>query len=143
MADALRSTFAWFDRHSGWAAPDPGSIDEWAADGVGRCPDGCMVAPAAPCPHGLASWWLVLRSLDRPGTADPLPPERMVPSPDRLDPARADYPAILDRHHRAVETGSAGYLDPQTGLFVLTARTLWDRKSCCERGCRHCPYTDR
>jgi hypothetical protein len=75
--------------------------------------------------------------------ADPLPPDRLIPARHRLDPARSDYATILDRHRAAVEAGEPGYLDPATGLFVLTARTLWERRTCCDRGCRHCPYTER
>jgi Family of unknown function (DUF5522) len=67
----------------------------------------------------------------------------LVPARSRLDRARADYAAILDRHHAAVAAGDPGYLDPATGLFVLTASTLWERGECCDSGCRHCPYTDR
>lgn len=62
------------------------------------------------------------------------------PHPQRLAP---DHPAraeILARHATALRAGQAGYLDPQTGLFVLTAGFLRDRGTCCERGCRHCPY---
>lgn len=33
-----------------------------------------------------------------------------------------------------------GYEDPGTGLFVQTAAHLLRRGSCCESGCRHCPY---
>jgi hypothetical protein len=33
-----------------------------------------------------------------------------------------------------------GYLDPDTGLFVLTAAYLLERAVCCGTGCRHCPY---
>jgi hypothetical protein len=36
--------------------------------------------------------------------------------------------------------GEAGYLDPATGLFVMTAAHLADRGTCCDSGCRHCPY---
>jgi hypothetical protein len=36
----------------------------------------------------------------------------------------------------------AGYLDPATGLFVLTAAYLLERSTCCETGCRHCPYLE-
>jgi Family of unknown function (DUF5522) len=43
-------------------------------------------------------------------------------------------------HDRAVAEGQAGYLDPETGLFVLTAVYLRERASCCGQGCRHCPY---
>jgi hypothetical protein len=62
------------------------------------------------------------------------------PHPERL---AADHPAraqILARHSAAMAAGLAGYLDPQTGLFVLTAKFLADRGACCGRGCRHCPY---
>lgn len=45
-------------------------------------------------------------------------------------------------HDEAVDAGQAGYLDPATGLFVLTAAYLAERGSCCSQGCRHCPYTD-
>ena len=112
------------------------------ADGVCRCPDECLVGPAETCPHGLASWWLVLRALDRP-SAVPLPPERLVPHDSRLDRDRTDYVAVVDAHHAAILRGDTGYTDPATGLFVQTARTLWDRGSCCDQGCRHCPYLDR
>jgi hypothetical protein len=43
-------------------------------------------------------------------------------------------------HDAAVAAGEAGYLDPDTGLFVLTAQYLLDRGHCCGNGCRHCPY---
>jgi hypothetical protein len=36
--------------------------------------------------------------------------------------------------------GDPGYADPETSLFVLTAAYLRERGSCCESGCRHCPY---
>ena len=114
------------------------------SDRVCRCPDECLVGPAECCPHGLASWWLVLRTMDRPDTAAPLPPVRLVPRPDRLDPRREpEYVAAMDAHHHALVLGDAGYMDPTTGLFVQTARTLWDRGTCCEQGCRHCPFVER
>ena len=43
-------------------------------------------------------------------------------------------------HDAAVERGEAGYLDPDTGLFVMTSAYLLDRGYCCDNGCRHCPY---
>lgn len=52
-------------------------------------------------------------------------------------PGRAE---MLAAHAAAMERGEAGYIDPESGLFVLTARFLADRGTCCERGCRHCPY---
>jgi hypothetical protein len=62
------------------------------------------------------------------------------PHPLRLPPEHPRRAEILARHGQAVATGQAGYSDPDTGLFVLTARFLADRGTCCERGCRHCPY---
>jgi hypothetical protein len=143
-AEAIRRTHAWFERNSGWSPPDSDTLAEWMSDGICRCPDECLVAPTDCCPHGLASWWLVLRTLDRLDGAAPLPPELLVPHTDRLDPRRGpDYLAIMDAHHQALLAGQTGYLDPLSGLFVQTARTLWDRGACCEQGCRHCPFVDR
>lgn len=62
------------------------------------------------------------------------------PHPDRLP---ADHPrrdVILAAHEAALAAGEAGYLDPGTGLFVLTAAELAAQGTCCDRGCRHCPY---
>jgi hypothetical protein len=47
---------------------------------------------------------------------------------------------IRQRHDAAVARGEPGYLDPGTGLYVLTARYLADRGHCCASGCRHCPW---
>lgn len=54
-----------------------------------------------------------------------------MPSPD---------PRAEEAHRRATDAGEAGYLDPATGLFVLTAAYLTERGTCCTNGCRHCPY---
>lgn len=43
-------------------------------------------------------------------------------------------------HLGAVERGAPAYIDPDTGLLVLTAHELLRRGSCCGWGCRHCPY---
>lgn len=45
-------------------------------------------------------------------------------------------------HDDAVALGEAGYLDPDTGLFVMTAAYLLAKGACCESGCRHCPYSE-
>jgi hypothetical protein len=55
------------------------------------------------------------------------------------DPRRAE---ILGAHRWALSAGAAGYADPQTGLFVFTAAYLAARGTCCDSGCRHCPYVD-
>jgi hypothetical protein len=79
----------------------------------------------------------------------PVPESRRLPRADRpldephlsrlpLDTARRTE--ILAAHAEALRAGQAGYPDPETGLFVLTAAFLADRGTCCGRGCRHCPY---
>ena len=43
-------------------------------------------------------------------------------------------------HADAVRRGQDGYIDPDTGYFVLTATALTRRGGCCGMGCRHGPY---
>ena len=38
--------------------------------------------------------------------------------------------------------GEATYLDPATGYSVFTSAYLRARGTCCDSGCRHCPYRD-
>jgi Family of unknown function (DUF5522) len=65
----------------------------------------------------------------------------MTAGPGASSPERDQRPdAIRQAHDGAVQAGEPGYLDPATGLFVLTAAYLADRGSCCAQGCRHCPY---
>jgi hypothetical protein len=64
------------------------------------------------------------------------------PHPSRLSPDHPRRAEILAAHKAALDAGDAGYLDPDTGLFVLTAGFLARRGTCCGRGCRHCPYTN-
>ena len=52
----------------------------------------------------------------------------------------AHFAEIVAAHAAAVAAGEAGYIDPVSGLFVLTAATLASRGECCDQGCRHCPY---
>ena len=70
----------------------------------------------------------------------PAPRPLTQPHPERLAPDQPRYDEILSRHAAALETGNSGYIDPLSGLFVLTAAFLADRGSCCDKGCRHCPY---
>jgi hypothetical protein len=63
---AVAAALAWFESNSGWAPPDPDTLAELAADGVGRAPDDCLTTPRGWCEHGLASWALILESLDGP-----------------------------------------------------------------------------
>ena len=78
-----------------------------------------------------------------PGRRLPLAPRPLTePHPSRLPPRHSRRAEILAAHAAALLERRAGYLDPETGLFVLTAAFLADRGTCCGRGCRHCPYLD-
>ncbi|MGB5809643.1 MAG: DUF5522 domain-containing protein [Polyangiales bacterium] len=50
--------------------------------------------------------------------------------------------SVICAHDEAVERGEDGYLDPETGLFVMTSAYLRKRDRCCGSGCRHCPYDE-
>ena len=65
------------------------------------------------------------------------------PAAGSADPARPDYAAILAAHGRALAAAEEGYLDPATGYWCFTAAYLWDRGTCCDSGCRHCPYVNQ
>ncbi|MGH9171629.1 MAG: DUF5522 domain-containing protein [Acidimicrobiales bacterium] len=62
------------------------------------------------------------------------------PSRSRLPEDTPHRDEILAAHASALAAHEAGYLDPVTGLFVLSAAYLAERGYCCECGCRHCPY---
>ncbi len=64
------------------------------------------------------------------------------PHPTRLPLDHPDREAILAAHAAALARGDPGYLDPRSGLFVLTASFLLERGACCHSGCRHCPYLE-
>ncbi|HPF13532.1 MAG: hypothetical protein H6830_07315 [Planctomycetes bacterium] len=70
----------------------------------------------------------------------PLPEARRKPHPQRLSPQHPQYDAIVAAHEAAIERGQPMYVDPCSGLWVQTAATIWARGSCCDLGCRHCPY---
>jgi hypothetical protein len=52
----------------------------------------------------------------------------------------SDDARIAAVHAKAMADGEDGYLDPSTGLFVLTEAYLISNGACCGNGCRHCPY---
>jgi hypothetical protein len=74
--------------------------------------------------------------------SDPADRPPAEPHASRLAPDHPDRPAILAAHAAALEAGEAGYDDPSTGLFVFASRYLLARGSCCDSGCRHCPYVE-
>ncbi|MEO9181570.1 MAG: DUF5522 domain-containing protein [Acidimicrobiales bacterium] len=64
------------------------------------------------------------------------------PHPSRCNPSRADYDVIIEEHERAVHGGEPSYRDPSSGLTVITVVTHLARGTCCNSGCRHCPYIE-
>lgn len=72
--------------------------------------------------------------------ADPAPRGPNEPHPGRL---AIDHPrrgAILAAHRAALDAGADSYVDPASGFTVLTSAFLLERGTCCDSGCRHCPY---
>ena len=72
----------------------------------------------------------------------PAPHTAPRPHPSRCDPTRRDYEEILFAHDAATAAGEPTYRDPSSGLMVLTAATHLARGTCCDSGCRHCPYVE-
>eukprot|EP00968_Pinguiococcus_pyrenoidosus_P027951 scaffold7580_cov325-Pinguiococcus_pyrenoidosus.AAC.5 len=80
------------------------------------------------------------------------PPSGSTESPtDDNDAAGATASVDIEElHENACQRGEKGYMDPATGLFVMTRealrqvrtshRALVKRKRCCGNACRHCPY---
>jgi hypothetical protein len=62
------------------------------------------------------------------------------PHPDRLPPDDPAFARIISAHAEALRSRADTYVDPRSGLTVLTAGYLARRGYCCESGCRHCPY---
>jgi len=62
------------------------------------------------------------------------------PHPMRFPVAHRRYAEVIDRHAEAVAAGSPTYRDPVSGYQVFTAASLVERGSCCDTGCRHCPW---
>ena len=64
------------------------------------------------------------------------------PHPERLARDNPTYAQVIAAHDAALHAGADTYLDPISGLVVLTAAFLACRGFCCESGCRHCPYLE-
>jgi hypothetical protein len=56
--------------------------------------------------------------------------------------ARNLPPDVQLAHDEAVAEGHDFYIDPRSGLLVMTALYLTERGYCCSNNCRHCPYRD-
>lgn len=65
-----------------------------------------------------------------------------VARPDRLSPGHPRHDEIVSAHGEAVADRRSVYVDPVSGLSVMTARFLAERGYCCGSGCRHCPYEE-
>ena len=64
----------------------------------------------------------------------------LEPHPSRLPLSHPMRAEILAAHARAVEAGDDTYVDPASGYTALTSAFLLRRGTCCDTGCRHCPY---
>ena len=52
-----------------------------------------------------------------------------------------DLPEVIqDLHLEACLRKEYGYIDPESGKYVMTEYYLKERGHCCHSGCRHCPY---
>jgi hypothetical protein len=60
--------------------------------------------------------------------------------PSRLASGHPRLVEIMHAHEVAVARGLPSYRDPVTGYQVFTAAFLIERGTCCESGCRHCPF---
>ncbi len=49
-------------------------------------------------------------------------------------------PVFLKAHIDACQNKQDSYIDPESGLHVLTSYYLKTRGFCCTNKCRHCPY---
>ena len=76
-------------------------------------------------------------------TADhPTFTERDKPKISCYYPKMTSNEAQIQRlHSLACQRRDNGYIDPNTGFFVLSAHYLNQRGACCGSGCRHCPYS--
>jgi Family of unknown function (DUF5522) len=72
----------------------------------------------------------------------PLRPYHLTPHPSRLSPRHRRYTEIMAAHDAAIAARIPTYRDPVSGLQVFTAAFLAERGTCCDSGCRHCPYVD-
>ena len=63
--------------------------------------------------------------------------------PNRLPEDPVWRKVVVAAHEAAVSAGEDGYVDPVTGLYVMTATYLRRRGTCCGSDCRHCPYGTR
>jgi len=66
----------------------------------------------------------------------------IIPHPSRLNPEHPHFEAIVTAHGAALKAGLSMYRDPVTGYWVFTSQAHLKRGTCCNSGCRHCPYLD-
>ena len=80
------------------------------------------------------------REPDTPSLRALAPRSLTEPHPHRLGPDHPSFSQVIAAHAAAIDAGEDTYIDPDSGLVVLTAGFLARRGFCCESGCRHCPY---
>ncbi len=63
-----------------------------------------------------------------------------TPLTERFCSDMPGFDVSMAAHAEALESGEDYYIDPQTGLLVMSSQYLADRGPCCENYCRHCPF---
>jgi Family of unknown function (DUF5522) len=58
----------------------------------------------------------------------------------RIDKSHPLYDKIKEAHDLSIKNNERVYKDPLTGYNAINQKTLEDRKECCNKQCRHCPY---
>ena len=59
-----------------------------------------------------------------------------------MAPTHPRFVEVMAAHSSALIAGAPSYRDPVSGYQVFTAGFLAARGTCCDSGCRHCPFVD-
>ncbi len=63
-----------------------------------------------------------------------------TPLTERFHRDMPGFNLSMAAHADALHAGEDYYIDPQTGLLVMSSQFLADRGPCCGNSCRHCPF---
>ena len=66
--------------------------------------------------------------------------KRFTPPSSRFTTSKASKPTLEKLHQKACEKKQLYYIDPNSGLKVMTSYLHQKRGTCCQSQCRHCPY---
>lgn len=63
-----------------------------------------------------------------------------MPENDKVDLPLPLAKFVKELHDEACAAKAQFYTDPESGWLVSTRFRLLERGTCCQSGCRHCPY---